>query len=39
VGWRRGDAAAGLAVDPAVALVGGGCQWYTTILLASCAPY
>jgi hypothetical protein len=34
VDWRRSGAAFGPAVDLAVALVGGGCQWYIAIWLA-----
>jgi hypothetical protein len=35
VGWRRGAPVSSLVVDLAITLVGGGCQCYTAILLAS----
>jgi hypothetical protein len=38
VGWHRGVAVTGLAVDSVIALIGRGCQQYTTILLASRTP-
>jgi hypothetical protein len=38
VGCRRVATVSGPIVDPAIALVGKGCHWYTAILLALCTP-